>query len=637
MPSSFYPAFAALLAAVSALPFSASAQDGGQTVDFAHDILPLIKTHCAKCHTDGTYKNGFSMDTREAMLESESVVPGKSAESDLIALLTAEDPVDRMPQKSDPLTDAQVALFKAWIDQELPWEEGFSFKASTWEAPLEPRKPELPEPGAWGDHPIDRLVAGYLQGQNVALPERIDDATFMRRLQLDLLGLLPDADRLKAFVDDTASDKRRRLVEESLERNVDYADHWLTFWNDLLRNDYAGTGYIDGGRKQVTAWLYESLRENKPYDVFVRELINPSSESEGFIKGIKWRGNVNASQRQEVQFAQSISQVFLGENMKCASCHDSFINDWKLKDAYGLAAIIAEEPLEIHRCDKATGEMAQAAFLFPELGEIDAQADKQRRLAQTAELMTSPRNGRLARTLVNRLWQRLMGRGLVEPVDIMGNRPWNEDLLDFLASDLAENDYDIKHILALITTSRSYQSACVPPPGEDVAPEDYIFKGPIAKRMTAEQFVDAVWKITGQAPEKPEAASTDAQERDFVRASLVVSDSLMRALGRPNREQIVTTRPAELSTLQALELNNGQAFASLLSAGAAKLEASLESRNETAVEGLITRLYLEALSRKPASGELQLATDIVGRPVTTQGLADLLWTMFMLPEFQIIH
>src|SRR4029453_10396323 len=100
---------------------------------------------------------------------------------------------------------------------------------------------------------------------------------------------------------------------------------------------------------------------------FTRELIQPTAESEGFIKGIKWRGNVNASQVVELQFSQNITQVFLGVNMKCASCHDSFIDNWKLDDAYGLAANIADAPLNVHRCDKPTGATAKAKFLFPEL------------------------------------------------------------------------------------------------------------------------------------------------------------------------------------------------------------------------------------------------------------------------------
>ena len=121
----------------------------------------------------------------------------------------------------------------------------------------------------------------------------------------------------------------------------------------------------------------------------------------------------------EVQFAQSVAQSFLGINLKCASCHDSFIDRWKLDQAYGLAAVYATRPLEIARCDKPTGLMATAGWLFPELGKIDPQATQPERLKQLAALMTHPQNGRFQRTLANRLWHRLMGRGIVHPVDAM--------------------------------------------------------------------------------------------------------------------------------------------------------------------------------------------------------------------------
>ena len=125
-------------------------------------------------------------------------------------------------------------------------------------------------------------------------------------MYLDVIGLLPTPEQLQAFLNDAAPDKRARLIRQLLDDRRGYAEHWLTFWNDLLRNDYAGTGYIDGGRKQITGWLYPSLLDNKPYDRFVRELISPTPESEGFIKGIKWRGNVNASQVREIQFSQNV-------------------------------------------------------------------------------------------------------------------------------------------------------------------------------------------------------------------------------------------------------------------------------------------------------------------------------------------
>ncbi|MFN6051577.1 MAG: DUF1549 domain-containing protein, partial [Planctomycetia bacterium] len=121
------------------------------------------------------------------------------------------------------------------------------------------------------------------------------------------VGLLPTPEELAEFAANGDSQKREKLVSNLLADKRAYADHWMSFFNDILRNEYKGTGYIDGGRKQITQWLYPSLLENKAYDQMVRELINPKPEAEGFIKGIKWRGNVNASQVTELQFSQNIS------------------------------------------------------------------------------------------------------------------------------------------------------------------------------------------------------------------------------------------------------------------------------------------------------------------------------------------
>src|SRR5204863_4561671 len=175
--------------------------------------------------------------------------------------------------------------------------------------------------------------------------------------------------------------------------------------------------YIDGGRTQITGWLYDALAANMPYDRLVRELVNPTPESAGFVKGIVWRGVVNASQTPQMQAAQNISQVFMGVNLKCASCHDSFINDWTLADSYGLASIYSDEHLEMVLCDKPTGKTAALRFLYPQLGTLDDKTDKPERLKQFEQLVTSKANGRLPRTIVNRIWAKLIGRGLVEPVD----------------------------------------------------------------------------------------------------------------------------------------------------------------------------------------------------------------------------
>ena len=615
--------------------------DQPRTVDFAHDIVPLIKARCAECHTNGKYKGSFSLDTREAILKAKVVVPGKSGESELVQRITSTDPEFRMPPKGDRLTAQQVERFKAWIDQGLPWQAGFTFKTSAYVAPLKLRRINLPAARPGRAHPIDRILDAYLVQNQVPPPPALDDAGFLRRLDLDVIGLLPAPEELDAFLSDAAPDKRTRAIRRVLDDQRAYADHWLTFWNDLLRNDYQGTGYIDGGRKQITEWLYRSLLDNKPYDRFVRELINPTPTSEGFISGIKWRGRVNASQVREIQFSQNVSQVFFGINMKCASCHDSFIDTWKLDDAYGLAAVITDRPLEIHRCDKPTGKIAAPRFLWPELGAIDAKLTRAKRLEQLAGLVTHRDNGRFARTIVNRLWQRLMGRGIVHPVDVMANRPWSEELLDYLAGYLVDHGYDLKQVIAHIVSSQTYQSRPVVRK-EEASAEEYVFRGPEVKRMTAEQFIDAIWMITRAGPSKPvalaklleKAPPVTCPEHRFVRAALLNPDALMRSLGRPNREQVVTTRGDLLTTLQALDLSNGQILTDTLARGAAKF---LKANPQVTSAQLIEALYRRALSRRPTAKELATGREILGPTPTPETLADLLWAVFMLPEFQLIR
>ena len=175
------------------------------------------------------------------------------------------------------------------------------------------------------------------------------------------------------------------------------------------------------------------------------------------------------------------------------------MNHWKLTDAYALASVFAEAPLELHRCDQPTGTPATVGFLYPQLGAIESGASRAQRQRQLAELLVHPENGRLARTIVNRLWARLFGRGLVEPLDNMDAEPWHQDLLDFLAADLVDHGYDLKHTLYLLATSRAYQLPGVV--DGSASSESFVFRGPLVKRMTAEQFVDTVLALTSTWPE----------------------------------------------------------------------------------------------------------------------------------------
>ena len=608
---------------------------------------------------------------------------------------------------------------------------------------------------------------------------------FARRVYLDTIGLLPPPKELKAFEKSRNADKRRLLVRDLLSRKESYAQNWLTFWNDLLRNDYRGTGYIDGGREQITQWLYRALVDNKPYDQFVAELVNPSQASEGFSKGIVWRGTVNASQMPQMQAAQNISQVFLGLNLKCASCHDSFINDWQLSDAYGFANVFSDQPLEIYRCDAPTGQKAATKFLFPQVGEIPATTNKTERLSNLAKVLTCPKDGRLTSTMVNRLWARFLGRGLIEPVDDMQQTAWNQDILDWLAADLAAHNYDLKQTMERIMTSRAYQLPAVDA-GESQG-TNYAFAGPSVRRLSAEEFRDAVASLTGAGYTKADAdiglddrtrqefgpttlakwiwndpnaaqnaragsiylrktvhlSATPGEAEAFVvcdnsfelfvngykagegndyskpfmidlyrwlkrgdnviavravngesgpgtnnpagfyfyarvrgqdgrkvmdfgsdgswrvsgekiggweqarfaeagwtaanelgtleiqpfnmrrdtvtrrfaalhpevvRASLVAADPLMTAMGRPNREQVVTTRASEATTLQALELTNGKTLAEALRQGAVTM-----ARRDVPGPKLIRAVYEGAVGREPTTEELKTAEGLLGK------------------------
>ena len=504
MPFKLPLASALALASLTSAVFAAAPTK----VDFSHQIVPVLREHCAECHTGDKKKGGFSLNDRASLLvggeSGKAILPGNAAKSRLIEAITTKDTDKQMPPKGARLSPEKVKLLRDWIDAGAPWEDGFAFKKPAYEPPLKPRRPTLPPAVAGRTNPVDRILDADLAKRKAATPKPVDDATFARRAHLDLVGLLPEPEALAKFLTDKSADKRATLVRSLLAHDTAYAEHWLTFWNDLLRNDYSGTGFITGGRKQITKWLYRALVENRPYDQFARELIAYTPESEGFAAGIKWRGDVSAGATTEIQFAQSVGQSFLGINLKCASCHDSFIDRWKLEEAYGLAAIYATGKLELHRCDKPVGKTAQASWLFPELGQVDAKAPQPERLKQLAALMTHPENGRFTRTIVNRLWHRLMGRGIVHPTDAMQSEPWNHDLLDFLATHLAENKFDLKKTLELIATSAAYQSHAQIL-GKDADEQAYAYAGPRAKRLTAEQFVDTVWQITGTAPTRFDA------------------------------------------------------------------------------------------------------------------------------------
>ena len=591
-----------------------------KVISFAKDVKVILGHRCFDCHGNGKKKGGLDMSSRELLLKGgktgPAVVSGKSSQSHLIKLVSGFDPDSIMPNKGERLTRDEIGILIAWIDQGLKWDE-VSLAAKNKKADIKPRHPAVP---AGTGNPIDLFLASYLAKNGVPSTAPVDDAVYARRVYMDTVGLLPPPQELHDFIADKSPGKREQLVKRLLAQEQGYADHWISFWSDLLRNGTTLAG-IDGfANVNISGWLEKSLKTNVPYNQFVGALVNPTKETEAFIKGVRMRGVVPASQTPEMQAAQNISQVFLGVQIKCASCHDSFVSRWTLADSYGLASVLTDKPLELVRCEIPTGKTAEVRFLYPELGAIDGAAPRPQRMQRLAELITSKENGQFARTIVNRLWGRLLGRGLVDPVDEMENDPWHPELLDWLASDFADNGYDLRHTLELILTSRAYQMQSVPP-GKEKKPGDtqFVFRGPRGRRMTAEQFVDAVKTLLSD----PKRAWHDG------------TSPMMESLGRPDRNNVATTRDSDATTLQALEMINGPDMQKLIY-DSPKIK-DLVTETKASKNDLLTRWFMQGLGREPSANELKIADAAGGDKLSAETAADLLWVIVMLPEFQLIR
>lgn len=605
-------------------------------------VRTIFAHNCYSCHGSAKVKGELRLDSKEAIFKGgengKVIVPGDVHTSELLRRIKLpRSDKEAMPTKGKGLTKEEIAIIEYWIKHGAPWPNG-ELKSLYRVAELAPRLPQIPAATGGLTNPVDLFVNAYFENNKVKWKEPVDDRTYMKRVYIDVTGLLPQPDSVDAFLKDMRPDKRAVLVANLLTRNDDYAQHWLTFWNDALRNDYTGTGYITGGRWDITRWLYTSLKENKPYNEFVKQLVSPTKESQGFVKGIKWRGTINSSQSTEMQAAQNVAQVFLGLNLKCASCHDSFISDWKLEDSYAFANLFSDSILEINRCDKPTGIMAPRRMLYKELGEVDTNAITQDRLKQMAELLVQPKDGRLYRTLVNRVWAQLMGRGIVEPVDMMDNAPWSQDLLDWLAYDFVEKGYDIKKLIYTILTSKTYQLPSVGvKEAEEIMLPNYVFNGMLRRRLTAEEFADAV--STAMQPVYPDTLAIfkllpeDFNKNiPFARASIVKNDPFLTALGRPNRETVSTSRTSQASLLQALELTNGSMFNDAMKFGALKWKNKYPD-----TETLIKQIYRNAIGRLPEKGEEEVAKKALGDNPNETAVQDFMWAMALHPEFQLIY
>ena len=494
-----------------------------------------------------------------------------------------------------------------------------------------------PYPAVPENNFIDRLVFRKLRTLNILPSDLADDAEYLRRVYLDVIGTLPTPAEARRFLDDKRPDRRARLVEELLRR-PEFADFWALQWADLLRVDRAALG-----PKRAYAyykWIRDSLAANRSLDEFARALIT----AEGPLREVA-PANFYKVVAKPGQAASTLSQVFLGIRIACAECHHHPFDRWSQDDYYGMTAFFTGvavknaggvEALAGMGLAQARNPRTGADILAHPLGEnTPAKRDPGDRRAELADWLTNPRNPWFARNLANRVWAHFLGRGLVEPVDDVRvtNPPSNPELLDALADYLVQNKYDLHALIRVITASRVYQLSSQPNATNERDEQNYSRAR--FKRLAAEVLLDMVSRTTA-VPER--FAGAPPGTRAIQLWDSKVPHYFLKAFGRPERVSACECeRNHEPSVAQVLHLLNAPAIhAKLTHAGGyvAKL-----AKRQPADEPLIEELYLTYFSRLPREDERKTALAYLReyKENRREAVEDLAWSMMNSLEFIFNH
>ena len=497
----------------------------------------------------------------------------------------------------------------------------------------------LPRPGVKFARPaeanfIDKNVWDKLERLGIPPSDLADDATFLRRVFLDVIGTLPTALEASAFLADAAPDKRAKLIDKLLER-PEYADFWAMKWADILKVDKDAV--TPQGAVAMTRWIRRQLAENRPYDQFARDVVTAkgSMGADGPAAIFKALGTPEIA-------ARGISQVFLGVRIECAECHHHPSEKWGQDDYWALAGMfsgVALKPLPggaeavVWKVGADLGpkvsKKATATIPAKSLGAIAtafAPSDDRRKVL--ADWMTAADNPYFATVIANRLWAHYLGRGLVEPIDdIRATNPAsNEPLLAALTVHLREKQYDLKAFTKTLLLSRAYQLSSKSVPGNEL--DEQNFSHAAVKPMPAEVLLDAVSQVTG-APEK-----FNGWPEGF--RAIQIWDNRMpsyffRIFGRPVRFSVCECeRGTDPSITQALHLMNSPEIAAKIKAkaGTARKLAGSDKKPDA----IIDELFLGALSRKPTDAErtklLEAFTDD-----RRAAVEDVLWAVLNSKEF----
>lgn len=489
---------------------------------------------------------------------------------------------------------------------------------------------------------IDKHVGDKLRRLRIPASARASDDEFLRRAYLDIIGLIPTAAEARRFLTDKSADKRAKLVDELVNR-PEYADHWATYWGDHLSN--TKQLLYNKGPYTFTRWLHNSFRKNLPYDQFVRQLLVSSGNMFDTAATSYY-----PLMRKEQDLAATTAQLFLGVSIDCARCHNHPLEKWTQDDYNGMAAFFSQvryksagprnnerilyvdfarqfqhpDTKQVHR-PRALGAPPLPDPTGPDAAFTD-------RREQLVDWMTRPDNPFFARAIANRMWRNFMGRGLVEPVDDfrVTNPSTNDALLNALAQDFIEHNYDLHHLIRRITASRAYQTSSVPVDGNKTDTMAYSRYYP--KRLSAEQLADSIALATG-VPDR--FTSLYPGTRAMQLPEPEVESYFLEVFDRPSR-QLICERKNAPTLNQALHLVSGESLQKKIGDAKSVLRKALTSGFPT--DQIVENLYLGTLSRFPDAGERKLASEAVvkaGR--ADRGLEDLFWALLSSKEFLYNH
>ncbi len=485
---------------------------------------------------------------------------------------------------------------------------------------------------------IDDYVFARLKSLNIPPSELCDDATFLRRVYLDTIGLLPTADEARRFLTDQDSRKGEKLVAALLDR-PEYAEFWSQYWGDRLLN--SKELLYQYGPQNFTRWLYQAFRTNMPYDQFVRALLTASGDMYDFSRPTSYYPLIKTPE----EMAATTSQLFLGVRIECARCHNHPFERWTRDDFRGMAAFFSQVK------HKDSGPRGNEYILFLDFSrQFQDPETKQSywpkalggpyfepgqgvdRRGLLAAWLTGKENPFFARTIVNRLWAAFMGRGLVESIDDfrVTNPPTNEPLLDALARDFVAHRYDLHHLIKLITGSRAYQlsSRVSGDNGEDRMAYSHYF----ARHLSAEVLVDAVSQASG-VPENFESFYPGTRSMQLSYPE--VDSYFLDVFGRSPRKE-VCERKFRPTLNQVVHRISGEPVSRKVSAKN-NVVGEMLAANRPAGE-IVEALYLRTLSRFPNADEKGRAQEIVEKDGDERrGLEDLLWALLNSKEFLYNH